>query len=114
MITKIRYICYIIVDSDTESQKQRFVDDSTIIDASTTATSKSKAIELKRRLDWRSHIAKRVYILTWIRSYDKNIAIADMIAGITLGLTMIPQAIAYAALAGLPSQYGLYSAFVGI
>lgn len=36
-----------------------------------------------------------------------------MIAGVTLGLTMIPQAIAYAALAQLPSHYGLYAAFIG-
>lgn len=58
-------------------------------------------------------IKRRLFILSWIRSYDTDMMIGDVIAGITLGLTMIPQAIAYAGLAGLPSQYGLYSAFVG-
>jgi sodium-independent sulfate anion transporter 11 len=58
-------------------------------------------------------IKRRVYILNWITNYERDDAIADFIAGITLGLTMIPQSIAYAALAGLPSQYGLYSAFMG-
>lgn len=67
----------------------------------------------KPQFDWHQYIVKRVYILSWIRSYDQNAVIGDAIAGVTLGLTMIPQAIAYAALAGLPSQYGLYSAFVG-
>ncbi|KAM7363162.1 sodium-independent sulfate anion transporter isoform 2-T2 [Cochliomyia hominivorax] len=56
---------------------------------------------------------RRVYILTWIRFYDREKAIADLIAGITLGLTIIPQSIAYAALAGLSSEYGLYTAFIG-
>lgn len=60
-----------------------------------------------------SQIARRVYIFTWITSYNMNFFISDLIAGITLGLTVIPQAIAYAALAGLPSQYGLYAAFIG-
>lgn len=72
-----------------------------------------KQLQLKRRFDWHAYAKQRIYILSWIRQYDQSAAIADAIAGVTLGLTMIPQAIAYAALAGLPSQYGLYSAFVG-
>lgn len=64
-------------------------------------------------INWKGQLKKRIFILSWIRTYDKDTAIGDLIAGITLGLTVIPQAIAYAALAGLPSQYGLYSAFMG-
>uniref|UniRef100_A0A182MMI7 STAS domain-containing protein n=1 Tax=Anopheles culicifacies TaxID=139723 RepID=A0A182MMI7_9DIPT len=56
---------------------------------------------------------RRLPILTWIRRYDGEDALSDLIAGITLGLTMIPQSIAYATIAGLPSQYGLYAAFMG-
>lgn len=95
------------MDSDTESQKLRNAED---VNGSSPPT---RTIQLKRKIDWKTHVAQRIYILTWIPNYDKSLAISDMIAGITLGLTMIPQAIAYAALAGLPSQYGLYSAFVG-
>lgn len=58
-------------------------------------------------------ILHRVHILSWITKYDKSLALSDFIAGLTLGLTMIPQSIAYAALANLPSQYGLYSGFLG-
>ncbi|KAH8295117.1 hypothetical protein KR018_007264 [Drosophila ironensis] len=58
-------------------------------------------------------LLRRIYFLSWIRSYDRERAFADLIAGITLGLTIIPQSIAYAALAGLSSEYGLYSAFIG-
>lgn len=52
-------------------------------------------------------------MLTWAPTYDRESALADLIAGITLGLTLVPQSIAYATLANLPVQYGLYSAFVG-
>ncbi|XP_053956602.1 sodium-independent sulfate anion transporter [Anastrepha ludens] len=58
-------------------------------------------------------IYKRVYFLNWLQKYDRETAISDLIAGITLGLTIIPQSIAYAALAGLSSEYGLYSAIIG-
>ncbi|KFB36787.1 AGAP001531-PA-like protein [Anopheles sinensis] len=56
---------------------------------------------------------RRLPILSWIRRYDGEDFISDLIAGITLGLTMIPQSIAYATIAGLPTQYGLYAAFMG-
>lgn len=39
-------------------------------------------------------------------------ACSPVSAGITVGLTVIPQAIAYAGVAGLPPQYGLYSSFM--
>jgi MFS superfamily sulfate permease-like transporter len=34
--------------------------------------------------------------------------------GITIGAVVVPQGMAYAALAGLPVQYGLYSSFMGV
>ena len=36
----------------------------------------------------------------------------DLIAGTTVGIMVIPQSMAYAMIAGLPGEYGLYSAFV--
>ncbi|XP_055856699.1 sodium-independent sulfate anion transporter [Episyrphus balteatus] len=52
-------------------------------------------------------------IFGWICDYDTECAINDFIAGITLGLTIIPESIACALLAGLPAHYGLCSAFLG-
>lgn len=49
----------------------------------------------------------------WLRGYNAQFGVADLIAGITVGLTVLPQGLAYATLAGLEPQYGLYSAFVG-
>lgn len=39
---------------------------------------------------------------------------ADLIAGITVALVLVPQSMAYAQLAGLPVVYGLYSSFVPV
>ncbi|XP_076302565.1 sodium-independent sulfate anion transporter-like [Lasioglossum baleicum] len=55
---------------------------------------------------------KRVPIASWIQKYRKDYIVSDLVAGITVGLTVIPQAIAYANVAGLPLQYGLYSSFM--
>jgi len=60
-----------------------------------------------------SGVWRTIYITNWITKYNSNFFLADLIAGITLGLTMIPQSIAYASLAGLAPNYGLYSAFIG-
>ncbi|KAH8264919.1 hypothetical protein KR038_008017 [Drosophila bunnanda] len=51
--------------------------------------------------------------LKWLHGYSGQDAVADLIAGVTVGLTVLPQGLAYATLAGLEPQYGLYSAFVG-
>lgn len=55
----------------------------------------------------------RVPILKWLPSYKLNYLFHDFVAGFTVGLTAIPQGIAYAVVAGLPPQYGLYSGFMG-
>lgn len=46
-------------------------------------------------------LKKGIPILTWSKTYSWEIAVADLVAGITIGLTLIPQCIAYASLAGL-------------
>lgn len=47
---------------------------------------------------------KRLPILDWSRNYTWQKFAADFIAGITVGLTILPQGLAYASLAGLPPQ----------
>lgn len=48
-----------------------------------------------------------------LRRYNAEKAVGDLIAGITVGLTVIPQSLAYSNIAGLPPQYGLYGSFLG-
>lgn len=56
---------------------------------------------------------KRLPILTWLPQYTTEKAIGDLVAGVTVGLTVIPQALAYSNIAHLPLQYGLYTSFLG-
>ncbi|CAH1996916.1 unnamed protein product [Acanthoscelides obtectus] len=52
-------------------------------------------------------------VLIWLPQYNYGSFFQDLLAGFTVGLTEIPQGIAYAIVAGLPSHYGLYSGFMG-
>ncbi|KAH0629368.1 hypothetical protein JD844_011401 [Phrynosoma platyrhinos] len=56
---------------------------------------------------------KRLPVLRWLPKYSLQWLQLDFVAGLTVGLTVVPQALAYAAVAGLPVQYGLYSSFMG-
>lgn len=49
-------------------------------------------------------LEQHVPLLKWIRIYSVQYAIVDFIAGLTVGLTLIPQALAYSTLAGLEPQ----------
>jgi high affinity sulfate transporter 1 len=47
----------------------------------------------------------------WLRVYDwRTKLFTDVLAGITVGVMVVPQSMSYAKLAGLPVEYGLYSA----
>ncbi|XP_065722018.2 sodium-independent sulfate anion transporter [Drosophila suzukii] len=69
--------------------------------------------DCQRRTFNRKTLNKRLPILNWLPKYNSQDAVGDLVAGITVGLTVIPQALAYAGIAGLPVAYGLYASFVG-
>ncbi|KAK0734864.1 sulfate transporter family-domain-containing protein [Lasiosphaeria miniovina] len=52
--------------------------------------------------------------LSWISFYNLQWLIGDLVAGITIGAVVVPQGMAYAKLANLPVQFGLYSSFMGV
>uniref|UniRef100_A0A8C1IBL2 Sodium-independent sulfate anion transporter n=1 Tax=Cyprinus carpio TaxID=7962 RepID=A0A8C1IBL2_CYPCA len=62
---------------------------------------------------WYAALRSCFPILSWLPRYNLTWLKMDLIAGLTVGLTAVPQALAYAEVAGLPVQYGLYSAFMG-
>ncbi|MDG1916115.1 MAG: solute carrier family 26 protein [Crocinitomix sp.] len=55
---------------------------------------------------------KYIPILDWLPNYKKKNLSGDLSAGITVGVMLIPQGMAYAMLAGLKPIYGLYAATV--
>ncbi|XP_044272554.1 sodium-independent sulfate anion transporter-like isoform X2 [Tribolium madens] len=54
----------------------------------------------------------RIPITKWLPLYTLPTLFQDLLAGITVGMTEIPQGIAYAIVAGLPPEYGLYSGLI--
>jgi len=53
--------------------------------------------------------------VAWIGELrDKEVLRADILAGVTVALVLIPQSMAYAQLAGLPAYYGLYISFMPV
>jgi SulP family sulfate permease len=48
----------------------------------------------------------------WLKTYNKASFSKDLIAGIIVAIILVPQSMAYALLAGVPAEYGLYCAIV--
>lgn len=52
--------------------------------------------------------------LRWLRGYDRSTLRADVVAGVTVAVMLVPQSMAYAALAGMPPVTGLYASVVPV
>ncbi len=60
-------------------------------------------------------IARFLPFLAWIGEIkDSGVLKADAVAGLTVALVLVPQSMAYAQLAGLPPQHGLYASFLPV
>ena len=57
-------------------------------------------------------LAKILPIMEWLPSYRKQWLRSDLVAGLTTAAVIIPQSMAYAAIAGLPLVVGLYTSLV--
>ncbi len=57
------------------------------------------------------HLRRLFPFLDWPR-FTRETLRADLIAGITVALVAVPQSLAYAQLAGVPPQYGLYASVI--
>ncbi|RIB09699.1 sulfate transporter family-domain-containing protein, partial [Gigaspora rosea] len=60
------------------------------------------------------YVKSRFPIRTWILRYNKTWFVGDLVAGLTVSAVIIPQAMAYGNIIGIPVEYGLYSSFVGM
>jgi sulfate permease, SulP family len=48
----------------------------------------------------------------WLSSYNKDVLTSDVVAAIIVTIMLIPQSLAYALLAGLPAEVGLYASIL--
>lgn len=65
-----------------------------------------------KNVEEKSFLNRYIPITEWIGSYNKETFTYDLRAGLTVGIMLIPQGMAYAMLAGLPPVYGLYASIV--
>ncbi len=58
------------------------------------------------------YLERYLPILTWGRVYNKETATSDLVAAVIVTIMLIPQSLAYALLAGLPPEVGLYASIL--
>lgn len=51
-------------------------------------------------------------MVRWLQHYDSSSLFNDLMAGIVVAILIIPQGMAYALLAGMPAEYGLYASML--
>ena len=70
----------------------------------------------KKKRSWQQLLREETAYLArpWaiLRAYEKSFVVPDMVAGATIAVVLLPQAIAYAMIAELPAQMGLYTAII--
>lgn len=57
-------------------------------------------------------LERHVPMLTWAKTYNKDTLTSDAVAAIIVTIMLIPQSLAYALLAGLPAEMGLYASIL--
>ena len=53
-------------------------------------------------------------VVGWLPGYDRRALVGDAIAGLSVWALLVPQCLAYSSIAGVPVQYGLYTAFAAL
>jgi MFS superfamily sulfate permease-like transporter len=53
-------------------------------------------------------------ILSWLPNYDRSWLKGDLIGGLSVWALMVPTSLGYATISGVPVQYGLYAAAMGL
>lgn len=57
-------------------------------------------------------LARYLPVLGWARTYDRSVLASDVVAAAIVTIMLVPQSLAYALLAGLPPQVGLYASIL--
>ena len=58
------------------------------------------------------YAVEKVPIVGWLPKYNPRWLVNDVVAGLTIGLMLIPQGLSYAKIAEIPVEYGLMSSWL--
>ncbi|WP_458208079.1 SulP family inorganic anion transporter [Haladaptatus sp. NG-SE-30] len=78
----------------------------------TTADSESGTERLRKRISHR--FSSILPVFKWLPQYDTSWLRLDVVAGITVAASVIPEGLAYASLANLPPETGLYAGLMAV
>lgn len=67
---------------------------------------------MSQRLAGAPWLLRLLPFLRWWPRVDRGTLRADAVAGLTGGIVLVPQGVAFATIAGMPPEYGLYAAMV--
>ncbi|XP_068153257.1 sodium-independent sulfate anion transporter [Drosophila tropicalis] len=102
-----------ILMTDHRTSKYKSMEQLEAIKQEKEASSSSCCTRYVKSICRKKTLKKRLPFLTWLPHYNRKDCIGDIMAGFTVGLTVIPQGLAYSGVVGLPPEYGLYGAFMG-
>lgn len=57
-------------------------------------------------------LRRNLPVLTWAKDYNRDTLTSDLVAAVIVTIMLIPQSLAYALLAGLPPEMGLYASIL--
>ena len=95
---------YNSIHKDTRKERKRTMTQTSDYNVVHVREEKSERISCVKDIFTKENLYEKLPITQWLPKYDISCVVSDMIAGITVGLTVIPQGIAYAGVAGLPAQ----------
>lgn len=58
------------------------------------------------------YLTQKVPVIYWLPKYNPRWILNDALAGITVGVLLIPQSLAYAKIATIPGEFGLMSSWL--
>ncbi|KAM7362707.1 sodium-independent sulfate anion transporter-like isoform 1-T1 [Cochliomyia hominivorax] len=107
--------CIMITDHQTVSRSRLALkaNESSLADLTAVQENKTKYRVFVNKVFNRNILRRHLPVLQWLPNYNKDDFIGDLIAGITDSLAAIPLALAFAGIAGLPTEFALYSSFMG-
>ncbi|KAK3390297.1 sulfate transporter family-domain-containing protein [Podospora didyma] len=100
------------IDPDEKLDDSSYYDDGSFVERE--PSTKDFLLQLAPTLAGITHYFRELFpFLGWIFHYNLTWLLGDFIAGVTVGFVVVPQGMAYAKLAQLDPEYGLYTSFVG-